>query len=136
MINFIINLARKKGACSEIHKISDWRSLVSVFFSPQGMEFCKKNSFPSLDYFISIKEKARKFNVFVQENALVSNSNAAFIGESLSEVYFSNQDRCYKIILMHGAKVKIHLSNYSVLYIENIGGSYEIINDGTSKVLS
>ena len=50
-VNDIIKSALSLGACSGSNGVTDWRSLVWLFFSPQGREFCAENDFPSLDMF-------------------------------------------------------------------------------------
>ena len=47
----VIGAAALLGACGGSGKVSDWRSLVWLFFSPQGREFCGEKGFPSLDMF-------------------------------------------------------------------------------------
>lgn len=36
---------------------------------------------------------------------------------------------------MHGAKAVINVGKYAVIRIENMGGSYDLNNDGTAEVL-
>lgn len=125
------------GACAQSGKATDWKSLVWLFFSPQGREFCKDNNYPSIDMFRSMAEHVRPYGVYVEETAFIRNNDVALIGDSghASELSFSGTDRAYKVILMHGAQARIHVSNYAVVRLENISGSYEIINDGTGEVL-
>lgn len=123
------------GACSQSGKATDWKSLVWLFFSPQGREFCKDNNYPSIDMFRSMAQYVEPYGVFVEKNVEKHNEDVALIGEGESTLRYDGVDKAYKVILMHGAKATIHVSNYSVVRLENISGEYEIINDGTAEVL-
>jgi len=130
----ILNKAIGLGACSQSSKAIDWKSLVWLFFSPQGCEFCKSINYPSLEMFRSMKGNVESFGVHIEENVKAVNEDKAIIGGT-AELTFQGTDKAYKVIIMHGGNVRIKISNYAVVRIENISGYYEIINDGTGKVL-
>lgn len=132
----VINRAIKIGACSKSNKVTDWRSLVWLFFSPQGREFCKEKNYPSIRTFRSMSKYIEPYSVYVEKQTDKFNEDVALIGKSESVLRYSGLDRAYKVILMHGAKAVIHVSKYAVVRLENISGSYKIINeDNTGKVL-
>lgn len=130
----ILNKAIGLGACSQSSKATDWKSLVWLFFSPQGCEFCKSINYPSLEMFRSMKGNVESFGVHIEENVKAVNGDKAIIGGT-AELTFQGTDKAYKVIIMHSGNVRIKISNYAVVRIENISGNYEIINDGTGKVL-
>ena len=130
----ILNKAIGLGACSQSSKATDWKSLVWLFFSPQGCEFCKSTNYPSLEMFRSMKGNVESFGVHIEENVKAVNEDKAIIGGT-AELTFQGTDKAYKVIIMHSGNVRIKISNYAVVRIENISGNYEIINDGTGKVL-
>lgn len=130
----ILNKAIGLGACSQSSKATDWKSLVWLFFSPQGCEFCKSINYPSLEMFRSMKGNVESFGVHIEENVKAVNEDKAIIGGT-AELTFQGTDKVYKVIIMHSGNVRIKISNYAVVRIENISGNYEIINDGTGKVL-
>ena len=134
----IMSKAVSLGACSNSAKVTDWKSLVWLFFSPQGREFCEDNHYPTIEMFRCMKEEVKPYGVYVEETVSTHNKNVALAGDSggASELSFSGIDKAYKVILMHGAKAVIHVSRYAVVRIENISGEYEIINDGTGEVLA
>lgn len=132
----IIAEAIKLGACRQSGKATDWRSLVWLFFSPQGREFCRDNNYPTLDMFRSMAPYVEPYGVYVETPVEQHNEDVALIGESESVLRYDGVDRAYKVILMHGAKAVIHVSHYAVVRLEDMGGTYEIINeDGTGEVL-
>lgn len=122
------------GACSQSGKATDWKSLVWLFFSPQGREFCKANNFPSLEIFRAMKQNIQPYGVYVDEDAKLVNQDAAIISGT-AEITYHGTDKAYKVIIMHGANVRLKVGNYAVVRVENISGSYEVENDGTAEVL-
>ena len=123
------------GACTQSGKATDWKSLVWLFFSPQGREFCKENNYPSIELFRSMAQYVEPYGVYVEKPVEKHNEDVALIGEAESTLRYDGVEKAYKVILMHGAKATIHVSNYAVVMLENISGRYEIINDGTAEVL-
>lgn len=130
----ILNSAIGLGACSQSSKATDWKSLVWLFFSPQGREFCRENNYPSLEMFRSMKGNVESFGVHIEEDVKAVNEDKAIIG-GIAELTYHGTDKAYKVILMHDGDARIKVGNYAVVRIENISGKYEIINDGTGKVL-
>lgn len=138
-IDEIMKSAALLGACSGSGKVSDWKSLVWLFFSPQGREFCEEKNFPELPMFREMKRHGiSELGVFVDEgNVCRSNyKDIALVGDTCGELKFDENNVVHKIILMHGAKARIKASNYAVLLIVNIGGcEVEIDKDKTVVVL-
>ncbi len=138
-IDEIMKSAALLGACSGSGKVSDWKSLVWLFFSPQGREFCEEKNFPELPMFREMKRHGiSELGVFVDEgNVCRSNDkDIALVGDTCGELKFDENNVVHKIILMHGAKARIKASNYAVLLIVNIGGcEVEIYKDKTVVVL-
>ena len=133
-VNDILNDAIKLGACQESSKASDWKSLAWLFFSPQGVEFCKKHNYPSLEAFKQMDASISSMGVYVNTAVKLTNTNTALIGENQSELHFSGTEKPYKVILMLGAKAKIYAGLYAVVKVENISGDCEIYNDGTATI--
>ena len=130
--------ARLCGACTGSGKVSDWRSLVWLFFSPQGREFCEEKNFPSLPMFRQMKTNVEPFGVFVDAGRVVrsNDKDIALVGDTCGELTFDDNNVVHKVVLMHGAKARIKASNYAVLLIVNVGGcEVAIERDETVVVL-
>ena len=134
-VNEIMRKAIELGACKESGKATDWKSLAWLFFSPQGREFCANHNYPSLNVFRTMKGKVESLGVHIEEVVEESNKDIALIGEGESVLRFYSTEKPYRVILMHGAKVKIYAGMYSVVKVENISGEYEVFNDGTATIL-
>jgi hypothetical protein len=137
-INNIKLDALNNGACDKICEVTDYASLVKLFFSPQGREFCEKNNFPTLEYFKAIAKDVKPYNVFVDMSylELYNRPYVALVGKTHARVVARGVDTVYTIILMHGASAVIDAGHYAVVKIVNIsGGDVTIHNDKTAKIL-
>lgn len=136
--NDIVKYASLLGACEKSGGVTDWKSLVWLFFSPQGREFCENNNFPPLEMFREMKDHVAPHNVFVDAGH-ISRSNdehTGLVGETDAELVFDDPSKVHKIILMHGAKARIKASNYVVILLVNIGNCpVEIEKDKTVVIL-
>ena len=116
-VNDIIKSALSLGACSGSNGVTDWRSLVWLFFSPQGREFCAENDFPSLDMFRGMAGHVMPYGVYVDSGHVyvTKPGNIAVIGD--------------------GGKARVVASDYAVILLVNIGGEVEINKDNTVVIL-
>ena len=123
-IDEILQKALQMGACNKSNGVTDWKTLVWLFFTPQGIEFCEKNNFPTLQMFRDIKEDVEPFNVFVNAGIQKRSNDScvAFIGpKSKGELIYDDNSKVHKVIVMHGAQVDIVVRNYAVVRLINIG---------------
>lgn len=123
-IDEILQKALSLGACNKSNGVTDWRTLVWLFFTPQGIEFCEKNNFPTLEMFKEIKEDVEPYNVFVNAGVQKRSNDScvAFIGpKSKGELVYDDNTKVHKVIVMHGAKVDLVTRNYAVVKLINIG---------------
>lgn len=137
-VNDIMKSASLLGACNKSNGVSDWKSLAWLFFTPQGREFCERNNFPSLVMFRGMKEHAAAFGVFVDQGELVRSNdvNIGLIGRTFATLTYDDNTEVHKIILMHGAKVRIKASHYAVILVVNIGNcEVNIDKDETVVIL-
>lgn len=123
-IDEILQKALQMGACNKSNGVTDWRTLVWLFFTPQGIEFCEKNNFPTLEMFKEIKEDVEAYNVFVDAGVQKRSNDScvALIGpKTKGELVYDDNSKVHKVIVMHGAKVDIVARNYAVVRLVNIG---------------
>lgn len=137
-VSNIMKSALSLGACSNSNGVTDWKSLCWLFFSPQGREFCEESNFPSLEMFKRMKDNVHPYGVFVDSGNInrSNDANMGVIGNTCAELTYDDNTKVHKIILMHGAKVKIRASNYAVILIVNVGGcEVEVEKDNTVVIL-
>ena len=138
IIKEVMKSASSLGACMNLNGVKDWKRFVNLFFSPMGREFCEAHNFPSIEQFREMGEEAETHNVFVDAGdiELKNLEQVALIGETTANLFFDDNTRVYKVILMHGAKTKIKAMNYAVIMLINMGGcKVEIEKDETVKIL-
>ena len=133
----VTKTAADLGACSKSGNVSDWKSLVWLFFSAQGREFCKEKAYPPLDMFQEMKQDIQPYGVFVDagDRKSSNDTNVALIGQTSAELTYDDNTKVHKVIIMHGAKVTINASNYAVILIENWGGEVSINKTQTVVIL-
>lgn len=137
-VNKLMEYARELGACAQSGKVTDYKSLVWMFFSPQGREFCGQNNFPTLDMFRLIKNEVEEYGVIVDGGTIerCNEANIGIVGETDACLIYTDNTLVHKVVLMHGAKAHIKASNYAVILLLNIAGSeVEIEKDETVVIL-
>lgn len=123
------------GACSRSREASNIVSLSKLIFTAQGREYIRNSNYPTLDIFRALKRKIEKNNIYIDKDIRYTNKSVVIVGDSTATLNYTGLKGLYKVILLYGAKAKINVSNYAVVLIDNIGGSYDINNDGTGRVL-
>lgn len=134
----IMRQALINGACSKSEGVTDWKTLVWLFFTPQGMEFCENTNTPTLNEFREMDSCISEFGVFVDKGEInrSNDTNIAIIGNTYGKLVFDDSTKVHKVILMHGAKAFIVARNYAVVRLVNIGDCEVIISkDKTSIIL-
>lgn len=137
-VSQIMEQALLNGACGKSKGVSDWKTLCWLFFTPQGIEFCEKNNFPSLPDFREMDDSISDFGVFVDKGTMnrTNDGNIALIGKTDCTLVYDDNTKVHKVILMHGAKAFIVARNYAVVRLINIGGcEVNIHKDKTSVIL-
>lgn len=130
--------AKTIGSCNKIRMVTSYESLVRLFFSPQGREFCETHNYPSLDQFREIREEVHPYNVYVDSGDITTSNihKIALVGNTHATINAQGVEDVYTIILMHGATANVKATNYAVIHIVNIsGGEVAIDTDKTTKIL-
>lgn len=136
-VHEIMEQAVKNGACSKSKGVSDWKTIAWLFFTPQGLEFCEGNNFPSLHDFQEMDECLTDFGIMVDKGEIVRSNdvNIALIGNTFGKLTFDDNTKVHKVVLMHGAKAFIVARNYAVIRLINIGNCEVKINKDKSSVI-
>lgn len=136
-INEIMHEAIDLGACEKTNNVSSWKTLAWLFFSPQGMEFCAKNNFPTLSMFRKMDDEIASNCVFVDAGLVQRNndSSIALIGDTDARLVFDDPTKVHKVVVMHGATVFIVARNYAVVKLVNIGNNKVSVSKDSSSVI-
>lgn len=137
IIKEVCDSARNLGACKLIDSIRDIEELSKYIFTPQGLEFCIIHEFPALSVLQRHKDIIEKYGYFVDCGHISRNNdtNIVLAGDTVGELSYDNPTCLHKIILMHGASVKINASNYVVLQVYQIGKCHLEINKDQTVII-
>jgi len=104
------------------YNICDHKSLTWLFFSHQGRRHCSSNKHPLVNLFREKKQDVNKYGVFVDAGDIIiaNDTQVGLIGETTAILFFTDNSKVYKIILMHGAKAKIVATNSTVILLANM----------------
>lgn len=135
----IYEQAKHIGAChlftGEEKSLDD---LVSLFLSPQGIEFCTKKHFPNLSTFRLFKQQAvdKKYGIYIDsgEISLQNPSIAVLVGKTMATI---DVDECarHRIVLLHGAKAVVNASKWAVASITSSVGCNVIRNRTDNAII-
>jgi hypothetical protein len=129
--------AKRFKSCALMKGTENTNELISLFFTPQGIEFCTEYNTPSLEAFRRFKGlEATRGGFYIDTPVKARNiPRVALIGnETVAELEYT-ETKGYTVVLMHGAKAKITASEYAVVFLTNAGGEVEIIKKDKAIVL-
>lgn len=137
-IQSIIGQARRLGACELIDSVQTLDELIALLFSAQGIEFCENTHYPNDAAMRQIQQEIdlTGYGLYTDcGHAQIQNRyNIAIAGNTVAHIKANRNQQVYRILIF-GGSATIHASNYSVIRVINLGGRYNIINDGTAVIL-
>ncbi len=127
------------GACSAFSEAKSVKEIVDELFTPQGVEFCLKLRFPTLDVFRQFdKEEIRQYGVYVDcgEIELTDPKRAFLVGNTKATVKCAKTQN-NSIYLMHGASASVIASGFAIVRVEGDNKSHiSYIQNDHAKVLA
>lgn len=126
------------GACSAFSEAKSVKEIVDELFTPQGVEFCLKLRFPTLDVFRQFdKEEVKQYGVYIDcgEIELADPKRAFLVGNTKATVKCT-KTHSNSIYLMHGASVSVVASGFAIVRVEGDKKSHiSYIQNDHAKVL-
>lgn len=140
IIERVLQGAKAKGACKLTEGVTDIDSLSRLFLTPQGREFCISNEYPNRkDWALLRTYHLQKYGIYCEMGhvSVADGETYAAIGKTTLDARFgANNGVTHHIILMHGAKATLHLSNYAVVKIEATGDcTVDIDNEDETAIV-
>jgi len=120
LLNKIYEDGTALGACASFTRQTTLNGIVEMLFSAQGIEFCTKYRFPSIDVLREFnKYHIDEFNVFIDagEITLTDVQRVFLIGDTTAHVRCA-QTQNYSVCLMHGARATVDADGFAVVRIE------------------
>ncbi|MEI5984441.1 MULTISPECIES: hypothetical protein [Sphingobacterium] len=140
-IQEIYNAAYKAGACTEkglkmISRANNVNDLIDLMKSPQGIEFCMKNQFPSLDLLNEYREQLESNNIYPKgtDKTIINPRFVIVFGGSIT-VQVDDFNVC-EIYATNDSKVIVKASDNAYVSIELHHDSIaETTKSGKSNIL-
>lgn len=135
-IDKIISEAISRKACGKVREIRSMGNAISVLLSAQGREFAIRTGYPTASVFRDNRDALSGVpGVYVDAGHIhASGHDTVAVGDTVVTVEAGNPDGLYHIISMHGAHVILDASDYAVVTLTVIDGTFEIVNDGTAAI--
>lgn len=126
----ILEQARRHGVCSKLKGTETTAELMNLIFTPQGVEFCLKHQFPSLDVFRAYKGcQAIDNGIYIDTDLNGHNMDRVLlVGDSNATLTYDDASKPHYVTLMHGAKAHIVASGYAVVFVSGKGATCEVKN--------
>ena len=104
------------GACGSFTEAMSIRQIVDMLFTPQGVEFCIKRGFPTLEMFrrLGAVEDTKPLGVYIDCG---DTQRAFLVGNTRARITYTETQR-NGLYMMHGAKATVIAGGYSVTCIE------------------
>lgn len=138
IIQKIYEQARLLGACSSFTgKERTLEDIVSLFTSPQGIEFCADKHFPNMATFRLFKPyNVERFGIYIDAGTITLHNpqRAVLIGRTSATVLCDTL-ASHDIILLHGAKAVVNASGWAVCKTSVEAGCHIIRNTTENAVI-
>ena len=131
------NRAEKYRMWDMVKGKEDLKSLIRLFTSPQGMEFCIKHRFPNIATFRLFKPfNPEKYGVYIDAGTITLRNpeKAVLIGRTSATINCDTLER-HEIFLLHGAKAFINASGWAVVSVKGSTGCQQIRNVSGNAVI-
>lgn len=126
------------GACGGFTEATSIRDIIEMLFSPQGVEFCIKRGFPSIEMFrqLGAVEDTKPMGVYIDcgEITLEDPKRVFLVGNTFARV-LCKATQGNVLYLMHGAEATVTADGYSVTRIEKDKNSSCTIDVGENAVI-
>lgn len=127
------------GACGAFSEAKTVKEIVDELFTPQGIEFCLKLRFPTLDVFRQFdKEEVKQYGVYIDCGDIeLSDPQRAFLVGNTKATIKCAKLQNNSIYLMHGASVSVIASGFAIVRVEGDKKSHiSYIQNDHAKVLA
>lgn len=135
-ISNIMAGAVKRGACAAAEGVTTFREAVELLLSPQGREFAMRTGYPWISTWRENADEAdRCAGVYLDcGSCRAVNADCVAVGRTEMALTLHGAERLYRVVAMHGARVRLNAGGYAVATVTEAGGTVEVVNDGTAII--
>lgn len=118
-ITNIYKRAKQLDVCSMFTGTENSVELMQLMLTPQGIEFCTKNSFPELPLMREFKGvTAEELGIYIDTDCELNNVPKVILaGNTHAQLNYNDPSKRHEVVLMHGAKAEIRASNWAVVFV-------------------
>lgn len=129
--NTLYEQAKRMGVCSMFTGKESEQQLMELMLTPQGVEFCTKNNFPSLSAMRQFRgETAQQHGIYIDTDTEQSNaSKLILVGNTHAVLNYDDPTTRHQVVLMHGATAEITASNWAVVFVSGEGANCTIMDN-------
>ena len=131
LIKKIYEQATQLGACPLFTgKEKTLEEIVTLFLTPQGMEFCTEHHFPNIATLRLFKQYGvEKYGIYIDGGVITlkNPTRAILIGKTSATVNVDTLER-HEVTFMHGAKGTVNASKWAVVRVKTGNGCNVIKN--------
>jgi hypothetical protein len=131
--------AKQLNACDKFTgKEQTLEDIVKLFKSPQGIEFCLKNYFPSTTTLRMFKQyDTAKYDIYIDAGNITLNNprKAIIIGHTTATINCSGVKERHEIVAMRGAKVIVNARDWAVVSCNGDSGCSWIKNTSSNAII-
>lgn len=115
--------AVKLGVCAMFTGGEDAPRLMRLMLTPQGIEFCTKNNFPSLSRMREFRgEMAQQHGIYIDTDVeLTNHPKLVLAGNTHAVLHYDDTTKRHQVVLMHGATAQITVSDWAVVFVTGQG---------------
>lgn len=121
--------AQSFGVCDKFTGAETTAQLLDLFMSPQGIEFCAKNHWPTLAQIREFKgPQAEQVGLYIDAGDIVlhNSESVVLIGNTHATFTFCDHaEMRHKIVVMHGAEAYVNACGWAVVFCYNLGGGIQ-----------
>lgn len=123
--------AAKLGVCAMLTGSEDAPRLMRLMLTPQGIEFCTKNNFPSLCRMREFRgEMAQQHGIYIDTDVeLTNHPKLVLVGNTHAVLHYDDTTKRHQVVLMHGATALITASDWAVVFITGQGATCRATNN-------
>lgn len=137
-IKKIFKKAQELGSCDRFTGNENFRELVALLFSSQGIEFCIKNKFPDVKYFEQFDSKLLSENgIFLNAGTIEieNKENVLIVGRTFAIAKYNSLEHTHNLFSLHGAEAVVYADNYSVVVLHGDKKNFETKKTNNAIIL-
>lgn len=118
IIRNIYEQAKQLNCCALFKGTEDLESIVRLFTSPQGIEFCLNNHFPNTATFRLFKPfNVERFGIYIDAGdiSLYNPKRAVIIGRTIANIRCDTNER-HEVVVLHGGKAVVSATKWAVVF--------------------